>query len=108
MRIVPLAALSRAALSRAALSLALGLGIGACDAPGGGGVPTASAPTASAPMASAPTPGPTGTAAADGGSMKGSEASEAKFTAFAARLLGEYLERNPTRATEAGEHRYDG
>jgi uncharacterized protein (DUF885 family) len=34
--------------------------------------------------------------------------SDAKLTAFATRFLGEFLERNPTRATDVGEHRYDG
>ena len=40
--------------------------------------------------------------------MKGSEDADARFSAFASKFLGEYLERNPTRATEAGEHRHDG
>jgi uncharacterized protein (DUF885 family) len=40
--------------------------------------------------------------------MKGTEGADARFSAFSARLLAEYLERNPTRATEAGEHRHDG
>ena len=31
-----------------------------------------------------------------------------KLAAFASRFLAEFLERNPTRATEAGEHRHDG
>ena len=33
---------------------------------------------------------------------------EAAFTTFAAKFLAEYLEHAPTRATEAGEHRFDG
>jgi uncharacterized protein (DUF885 family) len=42
--------------------------------------------------------------------MKSTQAGSAdnKLAAFASRFLAEYLERNPTRATEAGEHRYDG
>ena len=40
--------------------------------------------------------------------MKSTEVADAKLAAFAARFLGEYLEKNPTRATQAGEHRYDG
>ncbi|MFT3768267.1 MAG: DUF885 domain-containing protein [Minicystis sp.] len=48
------------------------------------------------------------TTSANGGSMKSAESANAKLTAFAERFLAEYLERNPTRATEAGEHRHDG
>jgi len=36
------------------------------------------------------------------------DAADARLTAFADRFLAEYLEKNPTRATEAGEHRHDG
>ena len=36
------------------------------------------------------------------------QAADAKLTAFADRFLAAYLERNPTRATEMGDHRYDG
>lgn len=43
----------------------------------------------------------------DGGAMKSSEAANAQLKAFAAKLLDEHLERNPTRATEAGDHRFD-
>ena len=39
--------------------------------------------------------------------MKSTAAADAKFSAFEAKFLAEYLERNPTRATEAGEHKYD-
>ena len=40
--------------------------------------------------------------------MKSSETGAgARFEAFSAAFLGEYLKRNPTRATEAGEHRFD-
>src|SRR5690242_11728478 len=31
-----------------------------------------------------------------------------EIEAFMARLLNEYLERQPVRATEAGDHRFDG
>ena len=40
--------------------------------------------------------------------MKGDSGANARFSAFAAKFLGDYLERNPTRATEAGDHRFDG
>ncbi len=40
--------------------------------------------------------------------MKSTEAADARLAAFAARFLDEYLERNPTRATEVGAHRHDG
>lgn len=40
--------------------------------------------------------------------MKTESAESAAFNAFAARFLSEYLERSPTRATEAGEHKHDG
>jgi len=40
--------------------------------------------------------------------MKSSEGANARLNAFTAQFLGEYLERNPTRATEAGDHRFDG
>jgi uncharacterized protein (DUF885 family) len=40
--------------------------------------------------------------------MKTTEAADAKLAAFASKFLDEYLQRNPTRATEAGEHRHDG
>ena len=40
--------------------------------------------------------------------MNGAESANAKLSAFATQFLGEYLEKNPTRATEAGEHRHDG
>lgn len=36
------------------------------------------------------------------------ESGDRAIQAFAARFLTEYLERNPTRATELGEHRHDG
>lgn len=39
--------------------------------------------------------------------MKAAESADARLKAFAEQFLGEYLERNPTRATEAGEHRFD-
>jgi uncharacterized protein (DUF885 family) len=55
----------------------------------------------SAPAAAASTGGP-------GGTMKTESAESAAFNAFAARFLSEYLERSPTRATEAGEHKHDG
>lgn len=44
----------------------------------------------------------------DGGTMKSAESADARLRAFAGQFLGEYLERNPTRATEAGDHRFDG
>ena len=47
-------------------------------------------------------------AATPGGTMKSTEAADARLAAFAARFLEEYLERNPTRATEVGAHRHDG
>ena len=59
-----------------------------------------------APAASARAAG-AASAAATGGTMKSTESADARFAAFAARFLAEYLERNPTRATEAGDHRYD-
>ena len=42
--------------------------------------------------------------------MNGTQTGSAdnQLAAFASRFLAEFLERNPTRATEAGEHRYDG
>jgi uncharacterized protein (DUF885 family) len=40
--------------------------------------------------------------------MKITETADRRLAAFAARFLGEYLEQNPTRATEVGEHRHDG
>jgi uncharacterized protein (DUF885 family) len=40
--------------------------------------------------------------------MKSTEAADRKLAAFADRFLAEYLEKAPTRATEVGEHRYDG
>jgi uncharacterized protein (DUF885 family) len=40
--------------------------------------------------------------------MKSESAETAAFNAFAARFLSAYLERSPTRATEAGEHKHDG
>ena len=45
--------------------------------------------------------------ASDGGTMSGDQSANARFAGFAEKLLGEYLEKNPTRATEAGEHRFD-
>ena len=45
---------------------------------------------------------------ADGGAMKSASSSDARLRAFAVRFLGEFLEKNPARATEAGEHRFDG
>jgi uncharacterized protein (DUF885 family) len=38
----------------------------------------------------------------------GPSPADARLSAFAARFIGEYLERNPTHATEVGEHRHDG
>jgi uncharacterized protein (DUF885 family) len=64
----------------------------------------------------APPPAPAGSAApiakapasASGGAVvKSTEAADAKLGAFAAKFLEEHLEYNPTRATEAGEHRHD-
>jgi uncharacterized protein (DUF885 family) len=68
--------------------------------PGAAPVASATAPITSA--VSAPPPG-------DGGTMKSSDTGAgAQLEAFSADFLGEYLKRNPTRATEAGEHRFDG
>jgi uncharacterized protein (DUF885 family) len=58
--------------------------------------------TTSAPVVDA------GGATIDGGAMVPTEAADARLASFATRFLDEYLERNPTRATELGDHRYDG
>jgi uncharacterized protein (DUF885 family) len=82
----------------------------ACGVGFGGGafiVMGCSKPEAGAPDAGAVTAAASVTAAVDGGSMKSTAADE-KLAAFAASFLGAYLEKNPTRATQAGEHRYDG
>ncbi len=81
----------------AALSAAYLVG---CTAPGpeGGATGAPPAETRGAPTASA---------AATGGTMKSTESADARFAAFAAKFLDAYLAMNPTRATEAGEHRHD-
>ena len=40
--------------------------------------------------------------------MPSTSAADQALAAFAARFLDDYLARNPTRATEVGEHRHDG
>ncbi|APR81191.1 Hypothetical protein A7982_06538 [Minicystis rosea] len=65
-------------------------------------------PDAKTTAASASAIAPSAAQSANGGSMKSAESANAKLNAFATQFLGEYLEKNPTRATEAGEHRYDG
>src|SRR5262245_23135447 len=72
------------------------LALSGCTDPG---APAAASASAAAAMTARP---------ADGGSMKSAESADARLRAFADKFLGEYLERNPTRATEAGEHRHDG
>ena len=39
--------------------------------------------------------------------MPTTDAADKELAAFAARFLADYLEKNPTRATEVGEHRHD-
>jgi uncharacterized protein (DUF885 family) len=67
---------------------------------------------ARAPIAAAPTSTIAGVASVanttPGGTMKSTDAADARLGAFAARFLEAYLERNPTRATEVGAHRHDG
>lgn len=67
--------------------LALPLGLGCASKASGPGTSAAS----SASSTSAATP-----------------SSDAKFESLAARFLAEYLRRNPTDATQIGEHKYDG
>src|SRR4051812_8391680 len=49
----------------------------------------------------------TTTTAGDAGPSTQGSPADARLSAFAAKFLAEYLERNPTRATEMGEHRHD-
>jgi uncharacterized protein (DUF885 family) len=75
--------------------------IAGCSTPDAGGN--------TAPSAAPVTTAAVATATATGDTMKSADgAADAKLTAFASKFLGEYLEKNPTRATEAGEHKYDG
>ncbi len=66
------------------------------------------APAASASASAVRAVGDGGSGTDGGTAMKSTEAADARLTAFAERFLGEYLAKNPTRATEVGEHRHDG
>ncbi|MFO0761993.1 MAG: DUF885 family protein, partial [Byssovorax sp.] len=89
---------------RSALSLAFLLSLAACaSAPGEPAAPAASASVA--PAATAVTPP---AASSSGATVSPASDPNAAFSAFSAKLLADILERSPTRATEAGEHRFDG
>jgi uncharacterized protein (DUF885 family) len=100
---------------RSKWAAALVLAIAGCTSQGEGttGSTSTGAGSTMGPQA-APYPAPpsaaqavSASAPANGGTMKASEAANEQLTAFATRFLAEYLEMNPTRATEAGEHRFD-
>lgn len=88
------------ARSRLALILiaALGAACGPTEAP----PKDPSAPGTGAPTATA---APSSTTEADVTKKPGADDA---LSTFMARFLGEHLERNPVRATEAGDHRFDG
>jgi uncharacterized protein (DUF885 family) len=86
-------------MRRATLVVLLSAAIG-CASPEPGKGSTARPVTSTSTQSSPAQPG--------GGPMKSTEAADGRLAAFAERFLGEYLEKAPTRATEAGEHRYDG
>jgi uncharacterized protein (DUF885 family) len=64
-------------------------------------------PAAPAQAEGAPSATATTATTASGGTMTSTESADARFAAFATRFLDAYLAMNPTRATEAGEHRHD-